>query len=240
MTRKELFEFCMAWKGIYPQFSYSDEVFEVIVEDFEEFDAAVVKEAFKEVRRNFDRMPSMAEFRQVCVSHARAGKRSQKKEIEEKFKTIPYLREYIVRQFDKWLAAKSDDERNAIETRIVNVNPLLLSLYKGEWRKGDPYVIEAAVILKEEEKAGRWAFNNADFYQYQERRQRENAERMAQTKGKLLYFPASIPTPAQDEQIKTQRRDPEWRQKKVEMNEREHLQDLIRQRDLLKTGGISS
>lgn len=239
MTRKELFEFCMAWKGIYPQFSYSDEVFEVIVEDFEEFDAATVKAAFKDVRRSFERMPSMIEFRQVCVSQTRADKRNLKKDIEAKFQTVPFLREYIVRQFDKWLASKPAEERDALESRVVNINPLLLTHFK-DWRRGDVFVIEAAVILKEEEKAGRWKFDNADFQQYQECRKRENAERMAQTKGKLLYFPNSIPGREQMEQEKTQRRDPEWRQKKVEMNEREHLQDLIRQRDLLKTGGISS
>ena len=96
------------------------------------------------------------------------------------------------------------------------------------------------MILKEEEKAGRWVFDASDFAQYQERRKQENAERMAQTKGKLLYFPATLLTQQQEEQEKKQRRDPEWRQKKVEMNEREQLQTLIHQRDVLKSGGLAS
>lgn len=240
MTEQELFDFVAAWRGIYPQFTYSDAVFDVICEDFAEFDAAVVKEAFKDVRRNFDRMPSMSEFRQVCLSHQKNEKKTIKKEIESKFQSVPFLREYIVRAFDKWLAEKPAEERNAIETRIVNVNPLLLSLFQGEWRKGDVYVLEAAMILKEEEKAGRWVFDASDFAQYQERRKQENAERMAQTKGKLLYFPATLLTQQQEEQEKKQRRDPEWRQKKVEMNEREQLQTLIHQRDVLKSGGLAS
>lgn len=240
MTKQEFFEFLNAWKAVYYQWQYSDDAFDVLFEDFEEFEKPVVMDAFKEVRRNFERMPSMPEFRQVCLSHVKSGKRSVKKEIEDKFKTVPFLREYIVRQFDKWLAANPAEERDAIESRIVNVNPLLISLFQGDWRKGDQYVVEAAFILKEEEKAGRWEFDNADFFRYQERRKQENAERMVQTRGKLLYFPASRATQQQIEDEKKQRRDPEWRKKKVDVNEREHLQSLIQQRDLLKQSGGSA
>ena len=239
MTKQEFFEFLNAWKAVYYQWQYSDDAFDVLYEDFEEFEKPVMMEAFKEVRRSFDRMPSMPEFRQVCLSHVKNGKRSLKKDIESKFQTVPYLREYIVMEFDKWLATKSAEERDAIESRVVNVNPLLLTHFK-DWRRGDVFVVEAATILKEEEQSGRWAFDNAAFYRYQERRKQENAERMAQTKGKLLYFPAAMLTQQQEEQEKKQRRDPEWRQKKVEMNEREQLQTLIHQRDVLKSGGLAS
>lgn len=233
MTKIEFFEFLNAWKAVYPQWQYSDDAFDILFEDFEEFDKTTVLAAFKEARRNFERMPSMPEFRQVCLSQIRQGKRALKKEIEEKFKTVPYLREYIVRQFDAWLRTKPEEEQGALETRIVNVNPLLLSFYRGEWRNGDQYVIEAAVMLKEEETAGRWRFDNADFLAYQKRRTQENAERMAQTRGKLLYFPAQKDAQKEEQEHK-QRRDPEWRQKRIELNEREHLQTLIQQRDALK------
>ena len=237
MTEQELFDFVAAWRGIYPQFTYSDAVFEVICEDFAEFDTGVVKEAFKDVRRNFERMPSMSEFRQVCLSHQKNEKKAMKKEIEAKFQAVPFLREYIIRAFDKWLTTKPASEREAIEKRIVNMNPLLLSLFQGEWRKGDVYVFEAATILKEEEKAGRWGFDAKAFAAYQERRKQENAEKKAQLKGKLLYFPAKVETPSEiKEELKT-RRSPEWRQKQVEYNEQEHLQILIAQRDALKQQG---
>lgn len=234
MTDQELFDFMQAWRGIYPQFTYSDAVFEVVCEDFAEFDAAVVKEAFKDVRRNFDRMPSMSEFRQVCLSHQRNEKKTLKKEIETKFQSVPFLREFVIREFDKWLARKPAEERAAIETRIVNVNPLLLSLFQGEWRRGDMYVLEAAVILKEEERAGRWVFDGKAFDAYQQRRKQENAERQAQSKGKLLYFPAKIETDAEIKTALKERRSPEWRQKQVEYDREQHLQNLIAQRDALK------
>lgn len=239
MTKQEFFEFLNAWKAVYYQWQYSDDAFDVLFEDFEEFDRAVVMDSFKEVRRNFERMPSMPEFRQVCLSHVKSGKRTMKKEIETKFQAVPFLREFIVREFDKWLASKPAEEQDAIETRIVNVSPLLLSHFR-EWRRGDMFVIEAAVILKEEEQGGRWVFPASEFAQYQERRKRENAERQAQTRGKLLYFPAAMPTQDREEQEKKQRRDPEWRKKRVEIDEREHLQALINQRDALKSGGLAS
>ena len=70
-------------------------------------------------------------------------------------------------------------EQTSVLSRIRAVSPALLTVF-GDWRRGLPFCVEAAIILKEQARIGAWQFQPQAFAAFQTRRQQENTRRAAQ------------------------------------------------------------
>ena len=66
----------------------------------------------------------------------------------------------------------------AVLSRIRAVSPALVTVF-GDWRRGLPFCVEAAIILKEQAQIGAWQFQPQAFAAFQARRQQENTRRAA-------------------------------------------------------------
>ena len=84
----------------------------------------------------------------------------------------------VMREFDAWLAARPQMEQTSVLSRIRAVSPALLTVF-GDWRRGLPFCVEAAIILKEQAQIGAWQFQPQAFAAFQARRQQENTRRAA-------------------------------------------------------------
>lgn len=178
MTNAELMQFMQAWQVVYPQFSYSDALFDILLDDFAPFALDDVMAAFRETRRTQDYMPDMPTFRRFVAQRVRQQAKALRRDIETKFNTTPFLKEYIMREFDAWLAARPQMEQTSVLSRIRAVSPALLTVF-GDWRRGLPFCVEAAIILKEQAQIGAWQFQPQAFAAFQARRQQENTRRAA-------------------------------------------------------------
>lgn len=126
-----------------------------------------------------------AEFMQKAYQVSRQTIRRKKEDLEQKFRREPGLEPFILQEFQTYLMTQPQDQQRRILDRLRACSPVLYD-QSGSWFDWPVLRLEAALILKEAQEAGRWTFDKVAFDAFKATRK----QRSPQEVRKILPFQA--------------------------------------------------